>query len=95
MASYTLGLNLGSASIGWALVEDQKRLIDCGVRIFDPGVNLGEFTKGIEGSSNNTTRRMARLHRRQLRRRAGRQRDLLPCCSAMDCCHVGPADLGV
>lgn len=76
MASYTLGLDLGSASIGWALVEDQKRLIDCGVRIFDPGVNLEEFTKGIEGSSNNTTRRMARLHRRQLRRRAGRQRDL-------------------
>ncbi len=76
MARHTLGLDLGSASIGWAIVEDDKRLVDCGVRVFDPGVNLEGFTKGIEGSSNNTTRRTARLHRRQLRRRAGRQRDL-------------------
>ena len=76
MASYTLGLDLGSASIGWAIVHADERIVDCGVRIFDPGVNLEEFTKGIEGSSNNTNRRTARLHRRQLRRRAARQRDL-------------------
>jgi CRISPR-associated endonuclease Csn1 len=71
-----LGLDLGSASIGWAIVEPNKRVVDCGVRIFDPGVNLEAFSKGQEGSSNNVARRMARLHRRQLRRRAGRQREL-------------------
>lgn len=76
MDSYVLGLDLGSASIGWAIVEPNKRVVDCGVRIFDPGVNLEAFTKGQEGSSNNVARRMARLHRRQLRRRAGRQREL-------------------
>lgn len=76
MNSYTLGLDLGSASIGWAIVEPTRKVIDCGVRIFDPGVNLDDFTKGRDGSSNNVVRRMARLHRRQLRRRAARQRDL-------------------
>lgn len=76
MSSYVLGLDLGSASIGWAIVEPNKKVIDCGVRIFDPGVNLEMFNKGQEGSSNNLVRRMARLHRRQLRRRAARQRDL-------------------
>jgi CRISPR-associated endonuclease Csn1 len=76
MESYVLGLDLGSASIGWAIVEPNKKVIDCGVRIFDPGVNLEMFNKGQEGSSNNLVRRMARLHRRQLRRRAARQRDL-------------------
>lgn len=76
MNPYILGLDLGSASIGWAMVEANQRLLDCGVRIFDPGVNLDDFTKGREGSSNNVVRRTARLHRRQLRRRAARQRDL-------------------
>ena len=76
MPSYVLGLDLGSASIGWAVVEPNKQVIDCGVRIFDPGVDLEMFNKGQEGSSNNVVRRMARLHRRQLRRRAARQRDL-------------------
>ena len=76
MHPYVLGLDLGSASIGWAIVEPSKKVVDCGVRIFDPGVNLEMFNKGQEGSSNNLVRRMARLHRRQLRRRAARQRDL-------------------
>lgn len=76
MSSYTLGLDLGSASIGWAVVEPSRRVVDCGVRIFDPGVDPQKYQRGEEGSSNNLTRRVARLHRRQLRRRAGRQREL-------------------
>lgn len=76
MGSYTLGLDLGSASIGWAITEKNKNLVNCGVRIFDPGVDLEAFTRGQQGSSNNVVRRTARLQRRQLRRRAGRQRDL-------------------
>ena len=76
MPSYVLGLDLGSASIGWAIIEPGKSVVDCGVRIFDPGVNPEMFNKGQEGSSNNLVRRTARLHRRQLRRRAARQRDL-------------------
>ena len=84
MESYVLGLDLGSASIGWALVEPNKKVIDCGVRIFDPGVDLETFQKGKEGSSNNVARREARLHRRQLRRRAGRQRELFELLQRQD-----------
>src|SRR3989339_781004 len=45
-----LGLDLGTNSIGWAVVEDQNNkttLIDKGVRIFSEGVKI---EKGIEKS---------------------------------------------
>jgi len=75
---YTLGLDLGSASIGWAIIgidnDEPKKIIRAGVRIFDPGVE-GNLEQGRE-ESKNKNRRMARLHRRQLRRKAGRQREL-------------------
>jgi CRISPR-associated endonuclease Csn1 len=75
--AYTLGLDLGSASVGWALLDrGGKMLVDCGVRVFDPGVDPNKFMKGEEGSSKNVQRRMARLQRRQIRRRAARARDL-------------------
>jgi len=39
--SKILGLDLGSNSIGWALVDSsQKKIIDLGCRIFPMGVNL-------------------------------------------------------
>ncbi len=63
---YKLGLDLGSASIGWAVVVPSERVVDCGVRVFGTGVNSAVFEKGQEGSSNNVVRRMARLQRRQL-----------------------------
>lgn len=72
---YTLGLDMGSASLGWAVVTS-KKVIDAGVRVFDPGVDLTIFEKGQPGSSHNVARRAARLHRRQLWRRARRQDNL-------------------
>jgi CRISPR-associated endonuclease Csn1 len=46
-----LGLDLGTNSIGWAVVEKENgedfELIDKGVRIFQEGVNI---EKGIESS---------------------------------------------
>lgn len=73
----TLGLDLGSGSIGWALTDIQnKRIVAAGVRVFDPGVDTAMFEKGEPGSSKNVARRAARLRRRQLRRRAGRQWEL-------------------
>jgi CRISPR-associated endonuclease Csn1 len=35
--STTLGLDVGANSIGWCLIEDGKRIIDLGVRIFADG----------------------------------------------------------
>ena len=49
---YVLGLDLGSASLGWAMIalnaaDDPFSLINTGVRIFEPGVDgtLSTFRK--------------------------------------------------
>lgn len=77
-----LGIDLGSASLGWAVVETDATgepigLLRAGVRAFDPGVNGTELDiRQGKDESKAVERRQARLQRRQLRRRAGRQRDL-------------------
>ena len=66
-----LGLDLGSNSIGWAIVDiEEKKIIDMGCRIFPMGVNLEKGTKEV---SKNATRRMKRQIRRQLTRRRYRK----------------------
>src|SRR5699024_6355308 len=59
-----LGLDLGTNSIGWAIINDeQEEILGTGVRIFPEGVeNLGE---GDNEQSKNATRREARQKRRQ------------------------------
>ncbi|STZ75509.1 type II CRISPR RNA-guided endonuclease Cas9 [Bergeriella denitrificans] len=71
MPRYILGLDLGIASVGWALVsvdEDEHPvgLIDCGVRTFE----RAEVPK--TGDSLALARRQARSVRRLIRRRAHR-----------------------
>jgi CRISPR-associated endonuclease Csn1 len=63
MKGRTLGLDIGSRSIGWALVEteDRERIVAMGVRVFPEGVDRD--TKGME-KSKNATRREARGARR-------------------------------
>ncbi|MBX7047409.1 MAG: hypothetical protein K1X86_16395 [Ignavibacteria bacterium] len=57
----TLGLDIGTNSIGWCLIENGKEIIDTGIRIFPKGVNYS--TKGKE-ISKNALRRDARSIRR-------------------------------
>ncbi len=76
---YVLGIDLGSASLGWAAIalDDSGTpagLLRTGVRIFEPAVT-GDVEKG-QDESNAVARRTARLIRRQLRRRAARQSEL-------------------
>ncbi len=62
-----LGLDLGTNSIGWALIDDaEKRIVDIGVRIFPEGVNL---EKGKEVSKNATRREKRQLRRQNFRRK--------------------------
>lgn len=72
-----LGLDLGTNSIGWALIKkngaDEGKIIDIGVRIFPMGVNMEKGTKEV---SKNKTRRDARQARRQNFRRKIRKRKL-------------------
>ena len=87
---YILGLDLGSASIGWAVValNDQLeplQIIDAGVRIFDPGVELPPASakittdeaiiRGLDRSKA-VGRRLARQARRQSSRKRARQNAL-------------------
>ena len=65
---YTLGLDIGSKSIGWALLADKPKrsILDIGVRVFPEGVDRD--TKGAE-KSKSSTRREARGTRRTHKRR--------------------------
>lgn len=67
--AYTLGLDIGIASVGWCLLGE-RRIIDLGVRAF----NKAETDK--EGVPLNLRRRMARLTRRRLAQRAWRLKKL-------------------
>ena len=73
-----LGLDLGTSSIGWSIVERSEgkgKIIGMGTRIFQEGVeNLGEGQNEI---SKNASRRDARQARRQKFRRKLRKRMLL------------------
>lgn len=66
---YTLGLDIGIASVGWCLLGEH-RIIDLGVRAFDKA----ETAK--EGEPLNLTRRLARLARHRLAQRAWRLKKL-------------------
>jgi len=70
----TLGLDIGSNSIGWSLIETSNkkpiRIIKTGVRIFPAGVE-GDISTGKEVSKA-IARREARLRRRLLSRKTKR-----------------------
>lgn len=68
---YTMGLDVGITSVGWAVLENDvkgepKRIADLGVRIFEAAENPKD------GSSLAAPRRAARGSRRRLRRRKHR-----------------------
>jgi len=68
-ATYTIGLDIGIASVGWCVLGE-THILDLGVRAFDKA----ETAK--EGESLNLARRSARLMRRRLFRRMWRLKKL-------------------
>lgn len=69
--AYTLGLDVGSNSVGWAAIDEQSgKLLGMGVRVFPEGVDRDN--SGAEHSKNEA-RRLARSLRRQIARRARRK----------------------
>ena len=68
---YTLGLDMGVASLGWSVVSTKKRFIDSGVRIFPAGTD--NFNSAKEKHPN-VDRREARGMRRRIRRKAERKK---------------------
>jgi len=74
---FVLGLDLGIASVGWALADlEGRRIVDAGTRIFEAPMDTAKFEAGESGGSNAVKRRTSRLQRRQIRRRQARHRDL-------------------
>ena len=75
MGKKVLGLDLGSNSIGWALLEEENKnpanIIDAGCRIFNKAVEEKTPTP------KNVKRRNARLARRVIQRRARRKQRML------------------
>ena len=86
-----LGLDLGTNSIGWALVDDKlNRIIGIGSRIFPMGVeNLGD---GDNEMSKNASRTGARGVRRQFFRRRLRKKILLKALSENKMCPMDAND---
>ena len=62
-----LGLDLGTNSIGWAVIEDGKKILGTGARIFPEGVKRD--TQGKEESKNATRREKRQLRRQTYRRK--------------------------
>jgi len=89
----TLGLDIGSNSIGWALLEATggkvNKIVAAGAHVFDPGLdNPDDF--GL-GESKNKARRDARLMRRQTERRARRIRNMA--LALQSSCLLPPGEL--
>ncbi len=60
-----LGIDLGTNSLGWGIIENQ-RIIDCGVLVFDQGIPL---VKGIESANSPAAERTAFRAARRLKYR--------------------------
>ncbi|MBC7747212.1 MAG: hypothetical protein H7Z76_01300 [Methylotenera sp.] len=86
-----LGLDLGTNSIGWAIMDDKlNKIIGIGSRIFPVGVdNLGD---GEGELSKNASRTCARGTRRQFFRKRLRKKVLLKELSTLKMCPLTESD---
>ena len=82
--STTLGLDIGTNSIGWCLIENEKSIKDIGVRIFPVGVKEDDYNKSGSEISKNATRRQARGIRRLYDRYKQRRKQLKKMLSKLD-----------
>lgn len=71
-----LGLDIGTNSIGWALIEENAQLIKMGVRIFPIGLQEDSYNKSGKEVSKNVARRTARGARRAYHRYTLRRKQL-------------------
>jgi len=78
--AFILGLDVGTNSVGWAMLFPGGGIVRTGVRVFEAG-NEGEIDKGKD-ESRAVKRRQARLQRRNLWRRAWRLGRWQNFCSA-------------
>lgn len=91
-----LGLDLGTNSIGWAIVDDVENIIiDTGVRIFPEGVIAKTIGSGDKEESKNTKRRNSRQLRKQYYRKRLRKIKLLRTLINFEMCPLKHFELDV
>ena len=91
-----LGLDLGTNSIGWAIVDDiNNRIINTGVRIFPEGVVAKTIGKGEKEESKNAKRRNSRQLRRQFFRKRLRKIKLLRTLINLNMCPLENEELDI
>ncbi len=89
-----LGLDLGTNSIGWAVVDDENHKIKgTGVRIFPEGVEPTTIGKGDGEKSKNASRRESRQQRRNYYRDKLRRIKLLELLIKFDLCPLSTEEL--
>jgi CRISPR-associated endonuclease Csn1 len=89
-----LGLDLGTNSIGWAVIDkENSKIVDAGVRIFTEGVNKDTIGKGDNEISKNTERRMHRQARRLHYRKRLRKAKLLAILIDLEMCPLSNDEL--
>ena len=98
-----LGLDLGTNSIGWAIVEgninsegqvsEYHSILDSGVRIFPEGLEPDTIGKGQNEKSRNAKRREFRQKRRQFYRKRLRKIKLLEILIEKNMCPLKMEDL--
>ncbi|WP_445732486.1 type II CRISPR RNA-guided endonuclease Cas9 [Mariniflexile sp.] len=91
-----LGLDLGTNSIGWAIVEEEKQqILGMGSRIFPEGVVAKTIGTGEKEESKNAARRNSRQQRRQYYRKRLRKIKLLRTLIDLDMCPLTRKELDV
>ena len=89
-----LGLDLGTNSIGWAVIDkDSQKIVDCGVRIFPEGVVKESIGQGDKEISKNAERREHRQARRLHYRKRLRKIQLLKVLIDHQMCPLTHEDL--
>ena len=93
---YVLGLDLGVQSVGWAVIDPDEQDRPCkiratGVRCFGSGVGSEREIEMGRDESGSANRRECRQHRRQLWRRARRQKALFRLLQESGLLPSGPA----
>ncbi|TYB80305.1 type II CRISPR RNA-guided endonuclease Cas9 [Bizionia saleffrena] len=91
-----LGLDLGTNSIGWAVVYDENNEIaGMGSRIFPEGVVAKTIGTGEKEESKNAARRNSRQQRRQFYRKRLRKIKLLRTLIDLNMCPLSHAELDI
>ncbi|CAN1558371.1 COG3513 Predicted CRISPR-associated nuclease, contains McrA/HNH-nuclease and RuvC-like nuclease domain [Flavobacteriaceae bacterium] len=91
-----LGLDLGTNSIGWAIVDEKaNKIIDSGVRIFPEGVVAKTIGSGAKEESKNASRRISRQQRRGFYRKRLRKIKLLRTLINLEMCSLTHSELDV